>query len=98
VTAPAPPPTISSLSPTSLAASSATQTLTLNGTGFQSGIVLLMEPTNSYTVTQYSGALVSVTSTQVKIQVNVGTSKRQWYLELVNPDGQYSNLLLIQVK
>jgi hypothetical protein len=97
VTAPAPPPTISSLSPASLTASSATQTLTLNGTGFQSGIVLLMEPTNSYTVTEYSGALVSVTSTQVKIQVNVGTSKRQWYLELVNPDAQYSNLLLIQV-
>jgi len=45
----------------------------------------------------YSGAQVTVTPTQLKIQVNVGTARRAWYLQLMNPDGQYSNVAIWQV-
>jgi hypothetical protein len=56
-----------------------------------------MEPTNASSATEYSGAPVTATATQLKVQVNVGSTQRSWYLQLVNPDGQYSNLVLLQV-
>jgi hypothetical protein len=64
----------------------------MNGTGFQNGIIIGVQAANSSTVTVYSGAQVTVTPTQLKIQINVGTSRRSWYLQLMNPDGQYSNV------
>jgi hypothetical protein len=95
VTAPLPPPAISSLSPSPLPDSASVQTLTLKGTGFQSGIKVLMEPTNGNVVTTYT--TTSFSTTQITVQVNVGTTKRYWYVQLLNPDGQYSNLVLLQV-
>jgi hypothetical protein len=97
VTAAAPPPAITSLNPSSMTGSASAQTLTINGTGFQSGIIIGAEPASASTVTVYSGALVAVTPTQLKIQINVGTTKRAWYLQLMNPDGQYSNVGVWQV-
>jgi hypothetical protein len=97
VTAAAPPPVISSLSPNPMTGSASAQTLTIAGTGFQSGVIVLMEPTNASSATEYSGAPVTATATQLKVQVNVGSTQRSWYLQLVNPDGQYSNLVLLQV-
>jgi hypothetical protein len=97
VTAPAPPPAIASLAPSPMTGSANPQTLTINGTGYQSGIVVGVQAANASTVTVYSGALVTVTPTQLKIQINVGTTKRAWYLQLMNPDGQYSNVAIWQV-
>jgi hypothetical protein len=92
VTAPAQAPAIASLGPSPMTGSASAQTLTINGTGFQSGIIVGVQASGASTVTVYSGAQVTVTPTQLKIQVNVGTSKRPWYLQLMNPDGQYSNV------
>jgi len=97
VTAALPPPAVVSLNPNAMTGSASPQTLTINGTGFQSGIVVGVQASNTNTVTAYAGAQVTVTPTQLKIQVNVGTTKRPWYLQLVNPDGQYSNVAAWQV-
>jgi hypothetical protein len=97
VTAPTPPPAIASLGPSPMTGSASAQTLTINGTGFQSGIIVGVEAANASTVTVFSGAQVTVTPTQLKIQINVGTAKRAWYLQLMNPDGQYSNVAVWQV-
>jgi len=92
VAAAPPPPAIASLGPSPMTGSASAQTLTMNGTGFQNGIIIGVQAANSSTVTVYSGAQVTVTPTQLKIQINVGTSRRSWYLQLMNPDGQYSNV------
>ena len=97
VTAPAPPPAITSLTPAAMTGSASAQTLTINGTGFQSGIIIGVEAAAANTVSVYSGSVITVTPTQLKLQINVGTTKRAWYLQLMNPDGQYSNVATWQV-
>jgi subtilase family serine protease len=98
VTAAAPPPAITSLSPNPMKGSASLQTLTIAGSGFQSGAQVLMLPSNGNAVTTYSGsAQVTETATQLKVQVNVGTAKRNWELQVVNPDGQYSAIVLLTV-
>jgi len=98
VIVPSPAPAVTSMTPNPMPSSVSNQTLTLNGSGFQAGIKLLMEPVGSTAVTTWSGSAVTVVSaTQIKVTVNVGAVKRNWYLQLQNPDGQYSNLMVLQV-
>ena len=98
VAPPLPPPSIRSLNPTPMPNSASSQTLTINGSGFQSGTKLMMVPTNATVVTTYAGSQVTLVSpNQLKITVNVGATKRNWLLQLTNPDGQSSRLVVLQV-
>ena len=85
-----PPPTIVSLSPNPMTASSSTQTLTIAGSGFQSSPKVSLSCTGALTPT-------SVTSTQILVPVNVGTTARTCTVQVVNSNGQASNTVSLQV-
>ena len=90
VTAPRPPPAIASLAPNPMTRMNATQTLTINGSGFQMGA--------SVTLTSGSSAMMLVPSqvtvvsgSKLTVPVNLGTTARTWTVLVENPDGQFSN-------
>jgi hypothetical protein len=85
-----PPPTIVSLSPNPMTASNANQTLTIAGSGFQPGLKVSLSCTAALTPT-------SVTSTQILVPVNVGTTARTCTVQVVNSSGQASNTVSLQV-
>jgi subtilase family serine protease len=85
-----PPPTIVSLSPNPMTASNANQTLTIAGSGFQLGLKVSLSCTGAVTPT-------SVTSTQILVPVNVGTTARTCTVQVVNSNGQASNTVSLQV-
>jgi subtilase family serine protease len=85
-----PPPTIVSLSPNPMTASNANQTLTIAGSGFQPGLKVSLSCTGTLTPT-------SVTSTQILVPVNVGTTARTCTVQVVNSSGPASNTVSLQV-
>jgi hypothetical protein len=96
VVAPPVPPAIASVSPNPMTGSSSNQTLTINGSGFQSG--------NGLTVlVGYSGYTAMATqvkwvsSSQITASINVGTAARSWLVEVVDPNEQVSNVATFQV-
>lgn len=94
VTAPAVPPALSTLNPSRMAPSNSVQTLTVIGSGFVSGNAL------NVTVggTAYSGAQVTyVSTTQLAVRVNVGTSCQLLPVQVTNPNGQSSNSIGLPV-
>jgi hypothetical protein len=96
VVAPPPPPVISSVSPNPMTGSNSNQTLTINGSGFQSGNGLTVLV--GYTGYTAAGTQVKwVSSSQVTATINVGTSTRTWLVEVINPNGQVSNVVTFQV-
>jgi NADH:ubiquinone oxidoreductase subunit F (NADH-binding) len=99
VVAPPPPPAIASLTPNPMTHSTATQTLTINGSGFQAGTGLRVVLTTSgiATVLQ-STSLQSASATQIKVAVNVGAMARTWTVQVVNPDGTPSLAATLVVK
>jgi pseudomonalisin len=98
VNAPAAAPVITSVSPSPMTASASNQTLTINGTGFQSGAGLTVVAGYSGNVQGFSGsAITSVTSTQIRVTINVGTTPRAWAVTVVNPGGVASNTVVFQV-
>jgi hypothetical protein len=91
-------PVIASLNPTSLAGTNSYQTLTINGSGFQSGTgleILITYPGGSTTVTASQISFVS--SSQLKLSIDVGTTARTLTLQVVDPNGQKSNTASIAV-
>ena len=91
------PPAITSLSPNPMTASASNQTLTIDGSGFQSGAKVLM--TAAGKTTTYSGSSISSTgATQLKVTVNVGTAAQTWTVEVENPDGGLSAVASLTVQ
>ncbi|MHB1620862.1 MAG: BACON domain-containing protein [Sulfuricella sp.] len=96
VTAPvATAPSISSISPTTMTASStALTTLTVNGSNFSTsgGYLQFTDPNGStYSSTAYPARVVSVTANQWVYQVNNGGTVGTWQVQVVNANGQPSN-------
>jgi len=97
VTAPAtcPPPSINSISPTVMTAStSALTALTVNGNNFSTigGHLQLTDPGGiAYSSAKYPERVVSVTPAQWVYQVNNGGTIGTWHVQVVNADGQTSN-------
>lgn len=98
VTAGSAAPAITSFSPNPMTGSASTQTLTINGTGFQSGTGLAMVAGYTGNTLVLSGTqITSVSATQIQVQINVGTTARSWALGVVNPGGISSNVASFQV-
>ena len=91
-----PPPAIVSVTPNPMTGSSSNQTLTINGSGFQSGSGLtVLVGYAGYTA---MGAQVKwMSASQITASINVGTSARSWLVEVINPTGQVSNVATFQV-
>jgi subtilase family serine protease len=89
-------PAIASLSPNPMTGSSANQTLTINGSGFLSGLKVVLSYTGSTTTLQGS-QIASVTASQIQVPVNVGTTARAWSVQVVNSNNQASNTASLAV-
>ena len=99
VVAPPPPPVIASLTPNPMARSTSAQTLTINGSGFQSGsgLHVVLSSTGSPTASQAT-FITSVSATQIHVTVNAGNMARVWTVQVVNPNGAVSNPATLTVK
>jgi hypothetical protein len=94
VTAPPAPPIVSSLSPNPMTGSSSTQTLTVNGSGFVSGSGLKVTVGG----TVYQGSQVTfVSSSQLQVNVNVGTTAQNLPVQVTNPNGLANNSTILTV-
>jgi subtilase family serine protease len=90
-----PAPSISSLSPSQMTGSNAAQTLTVNGTNFQSGagLTVLVGATN------YTGSQVTLVSgSQIRVPVVTGVGARTLNVRVTNPSGMASNAVTLAVK
>jgi hypothetical protein len=93
------PPAIASLTPNPMTRSTAAQTLTINGSGFQAGAGLRVVLSSTGASTGLQGtAIKSASATQIQVTVNVGAVARTWSVQVVNPDGTASNPSTLMVK
>jgi microcystin degradation protein MlrC len=92
VNAPSAPPVIASLSPNPMTGSNSNQTLTINGSGFQSGLKVVLGCASA-TV----GTIASVSGTVIQVPVNVGITARTCAVQVVNSNGLASNTVSLQV-
>jgi subtilase family serine protease len=90
-TPPAAAPAIAALSPNPMTGSSSAQTLTISGTGFVAGSGAKVTVGG----TVYQGSQIS--STQMTVQVNMGTSAQSLPVQVTNPNGQASNSVTLTV-
>jgi serine/threonine protein kinase len=83
-------PSISGLSPSSYPASNTAQTMTINGSNFQSGATLTFhDPQNIV----YAGRTTTfISSSQLQHSFNNGKDPGTWTVFVTNPDGQTSNI------
>jgi uncharacterized protein (TIGR03437 family) len=92
LTVSAPTPSITSITPNPVPFSSSPQTVILTGSGFQSGAgltVIVAGPSGQQT--QLTAPNVTfVSSTQLSIQLTVGTVAGEWAIAVDNPDGAES--------
>ncbi|MGD0778651.1 MAG: protease pro-enzyme activation domain-containing protein [Candidatus Solibacter sp.] len=99
VVAPPVPPAIASLSPNPMNRSSAAQTLTIKGSGFQTGSGLkVVLTTTGASLTATGTTIQSASASQILATVSVGASARNWTVQVVNPNGTVSNTAILQVK
>jgi len=99
VVAPPPPPAIASLTPNPMSRSNAAQTLTINGSGFQTGSGLrVVLSYGGFSTTLQGTAIQSSSATQIKAAVNVGATVRTWTVRVVNPNGMASNSATLTMK
>jgi subtilase family serine protease len=99
VVAPPPPPSITSLTPNPMSRSASVQPLTIQGSGFtaDNGLKILTSYPGFSGVLQGS-QITSVTPTQITVQINVGATPRNWSIQVMNPNGDTSNKVTLQVK
>jgi len=99
VVAPPPPPVIAQLNPNPIARSAAAQTLTVNGSGFQTGAGLRVALTTTGSSTTLPGtAIRSASASQIQVTISVGATLRNWTVQVVNPDGTASNQVALTMK
>ncbi|HKH47463.1 MAG TPA: IPT/TIG domain-containing protein [Thermoanaerobaculia bacterium] len=84
-------PSISSVSPTSYPVSSGTQTMTINGSGFQNGATLTFDPPTGSNIGSTASKLTFVSSGQLVYQFSNGNDAGFWTVTVTNPDGQSSS-------
>jgi uncharacterized protein (TIGR03437 family) len=87
-----PLPSIASITPSPVPLSASSQTVLLNGSGFESGAgltVVLDGPGGQMKLTAPNVTFVS--SSQLSIQITVGTVAGTWSATVVNPDGGESD-------
>jgi len=82
------PPVINGVSPTALTLADGEQLLTVQGSGFQAGLVAQFVVSNGGRTD--SGRVVSVTPNAVQVGENV-THSGTWLVTVMNPDGTSSN-------
>ena len=88
----APVPTITSLTPNPMTHSTGVQTLTVNGTNFQSGLKVTVGSAS------YSGSqITAVSATQIKVLVTLASASSM-AVTVANPSGAVSNLASLAVK
>ncbi|HYW44647.1 MAG TPA: protease pro-enzyme activation domain-containing protein [Bryobacteraceae bacterium] len=87
------PPAITSLSPNPMIASASSQTLTINGSGFQAGLTVAA----SYTGYATNLAITSVSATQIQAVINTGTTARTWTVQVTNSNKAASNSVSLTV-
>ena len=90
VSPPAMAPILTSVSPSSLAASSANQTLSIYGSNFQSTSTLSFVPPEGGRIASTAAKLTFVSSTQLSYQFNSLSDAGPWSVTVINPDGQQS--------
>ena len=89
----APPPHINTMSPNPVPHFNGNQSVTIYGSGFQSGAGLKVHVTYPGGQADLTGSQVSFQSSgQLSIQINVGTTAANWTAQVVNPDAQSSNV------
>jgi len=93
------PVTITSVSPSPVPLSANPQSVTFNGTGFESGLILkLQSPPPAGLVSEVSGSNITfVSSTQFTAQITVGTTAGSWGALVDNPDGSESSVISFTV-
>jgi hypothetical protein len=93
--APPPPPSITSVNPNPAPPLNGNQKVTINGVGFQTGMGLKVRVTVGGVTTELAGAQVAfLSSLQLTIQFNFGVVAANWTAQVINPDGQSSNIFL----
>jgi pseudomonalisin len=87
------PLSITSLTPNPMTASASSQTLTINGTGFQTGATVKV----SYTGFSGTLAITSLTATQILATINTGTAAQVWTVQVANSSSVASNTASLTV-
>lgn len=86
-----PQPGITSTTPNPVPVSASPQTVVFNGSGFESGLtVVLTDPSGQPTNIPASN-VTFISSTQFSMQINVGPAVGTWSVVVTNPDGGYSD-------
>jgi len=93
----APAPSISYVSPSSYAASTSNQAMTIYGNYFVSGATLTFISPSYVTYPSNSAKLTFVSSTQINYQFNNGGEAGTWSVRVNNPDTQYSSWVNVTV-
>jgi uncharacterized protein (TIGR03437 family) len=90
----APAVSITSISPSPVPLSANPQTVTFNGTGFESGLTLrLQSPPPASLVSTVSGSNITfLSATQFTAQITVGTTAGSWGALVLNQDGSQSSV------
>jgi hypothetical protein len=87
-------PAITSLSPNPLTGKATPQTLTINGSNFQTGTGLKVTVGG----TAYSGSQITAASaTQLQVTVTIATGSKTLAVQVTNPSGQVSNTASLTV-
>jgi probable HAF family extracellular repeat protein len=92
---PPPPPVITSVSPNPVLIVNANQTLFVDGTGFTNGPQLRVRLT--WQGGQVDFPVNFLNSTQVSLTFNFGVTPGNWTAQVINPDGQSSNIVFFLV-
>jgi hypothetical protein len=99
VTAAAVAPVVSGISPATYAKSSSNQTMTINGSHFQSGATLSFVPPEGGTpIGSTASKLTFVSSSQLSYQFNDGNDAGNWSVTVINPGSVRSNTWSFTVK
>ncbi len=92
-----PPPAITGFSPNPVPGSNNQQTMTISGTGFQSGASVTLF-TKGQTFPIPSNRTTFINANQIQILASVSTQAANWTAQVTNPDGQSSNTWTFQVR
>jgi hypothetical protein len=96
VIAPTPAPSITGVSPSSVTGSAIAQSLQILGANFVSGgSVTLRDVTNNSTLTNRT--ITAFSTTSITISQVFGTPAATWSAQVLNPDGQSSNVFTFAV-
>ncbi len=90
-------PWISSI-PNPVPALNGNQTVTIDGIGFQGGAGLKVRVATGGSTSDLTAPQVSILSpTQLTISINVGLTPANWTAQVINPDGEASNVVAFSV-